>query len=398
MPTALNKALVLEVMGWTHDFAGWYKLFRKEQDAYVVAQNIRGYAAYGKDNWKLFMDRAAGSKFFIMKEKYRQGDHEVTRRLDLLLQDICKQYAARLNRAKRKYDEAMGAEEAAEGAAEEPQIPAAVPDVGWKKAVIIYLIDPEEDPKDANGKYLWRGETEIGVLNEPSMKELWALFAQYTPEGRHVREIWGAMSTPPAGGVPLSQQFLDTTEKVEAFFMLTASAPIFLMGVLSRLEGPNHRPNTPPGRRRTYLDPSNFAPPEEYQEIIEDKDLYISRHAGVGMKRLPVKDAAFETRLRLLRKKIRRLRETKAHLKAKHKAKYPDAIHSDDEASYYHLYYPTNGDALPTGAADFISRREKANEDATWAVANDLDHVWHPIGPRAEDNLQDGDGEFWDWE
>ena len=73
--------------------------------------------------------------------------------MDLLLQDICKQYAARLNRAKRKYDEAMGAEEAAEGAAaaEEPQNP---PDVGWKKVVIIYLIDPEENPKDINGKYL----------------------------------------------------------------------------------------------------------------------------------------------------------------------------------------------------------------------------------------------------
>src|SRR5258706_15331907 len=103
------------------------------------------------------------------------------------------------------------------------------------------------------------------------MKELWALFAQYTLKERHIYEIWGAMSTPSAGRVPLSQQFLDTTEKVEAFFMLTASAPIFLMGVLSRLKGPYHHPNTPPGRCRTYLDPSNFAPPEEYQEMIEDK-------------------------------------------------------------------------------------------------------------------------------
>ena len=49
MPTALNKALVLQVMGWTDNFSGWYKDFRKEQDGYVVSNNICGYAAYGKD-------------------------------------------------------------------------------------------------------------------------------------------------------------------------------------------------------------------------------------------------------------------------------------------------------------------------------------------------------------
>ena len=66
-------------MGWTDNLSGWSKEFRKEQDGYVVSNNIRGYAAYAKDNWKKFMDRAAESKFFIMKEKYRQGDQEVTR-------------------------------------------------------------------------------------------------------------------------------------------------------------------------------------------------------------------------------------------------------------------------------------------------------------------------------
>jgi hypothetical protein len=178
--------------------------------------------------------------------------------------------------------------------------------------------------------------------------------------------------------------------------------------VLNTLEGPNERPNTPPGRR-TYLDPANFAPPEEYKEIIEDKDLYISRRAGVGMKRMPIRDSGYETRLRRLRKKIRCLQDTKAHLKAKHKARYADAIHSDDEAPYYHMYYPSNGDGLPSGAADFISRRAQARVDAEaavaenrghhWAaVAQNRGHQWLPVGPRAEDNLQDEDGEFWDWE
>src|SRR5258706_9635742 len=123
------------------------------------------------------------------------------------------------------------------------------------------------------------------------------------------------------------------------------------------------------------------------------------------MKRMPIRDSGYETRLRRLRKKIRRLQDTKAHLKAKHKARYADAIHSDDEAPYYHMYYPSNGDGLPSGAADFISRRAQARVDAVaavaenrghhWAaVAQTRGHQWLPVGPRAEDNLQDEDGEF----
>ena len=55
-----------------------------------MANNIQGQLAYGKDNWKQFMDLAVESKYFIMKEKYRTEDKEVVRRLDLLLQDVCK--------------------------------------------------------------------------------------------------------------------------------------------------------------------------------------------------------------------------------------------------------------------------------------------------------------------
>ena len=84
----------------------------------------------------------------------------------------------------------------------------------FRKAVVIYLIDLKVNPatgvvsghpKDINGKYLSKGESEIGVVNEPSIKELWALFTQYGPAGRHLREIWGAISTPPTHSVPHSQ-------------------------------------------------------------------------------------------------------------------------------------------------------------------------------------------------
>ena len=62
MPTALNKAQVCIVMGWTDRFASFYTEFRKEQNTYVMANNIRGQLAYEKDNWKGFMDLAAESK------------------------------------------------------------------------------------------------------------------------------------------------------------------------------------------------------------------------------------------------------------------------------------------------------------------------------------------------
>ena len=78
--------------------------------------------------------------------------------------------------------------------ANKEHVPAAIC-AGFRKAVVIYLIDPEINlatglesghTKDINGKYLWKGESEIGVVNEPSIKELWVLFAQYILVGRHL--------------------------------------------------------------------------------------------------------------------------------------------------------------------------------------------------------------------
>ena len=246
-----------------------------------------------------------------MKEKYYTGDKEVIRRLDLLLQDVCKQYCARMNRSKRKYADVMGNEGEASTSLR-TDVPVDMPpvssasDPAWKKAVILYLVDPEVDPTPAGGlghpkvggKYEWVGDSEIGVLYEPTLSDIWKLFAQYVPDGRHVREIWGAMSTPivDAGGsrLPAEMQYLDTTQKVDGFFMLTQLQPIYLMAILSTLEGPNTRPNSPPPPRRAYLDPDKFAPSETYKKDLEDEDELISRCAGLGKKHLPWKNKAFE--------------------------------------------------------------------------------------------------------
>ena len=103
------------------------------------------------------MDLSSESKFFIMKDKYRLGDKEVVHWLDLLLQDVCKQYCACLNRSKWKYTEAMGDEgdtledDAVADAVASSIHPASSIQPAWMKAVMLYIVDPEVDPTPAGG-------------------------------------------------------------------------------------------------------------------------------------------------------------------------------------------------------------------------------------------------------
>jgi hypothetical protein len=393
MPTAMDKKVVMAVLGWTGRFEKWYLCFRKEVNEYVATHKIRGQLDYGKDRWKTFMNKMVkDSDFYIMKEQYKRGDKEVVRRTDLLLQDICKQYVQRMNRSKRKLEEALrddgdpSGDDAGVGpSSSSSKRVRADTDTKWSKAVVLYLVDPEVDPttaggaghpKTTDGKFAWCGESEIGVLYEPTLKEVWQLFEKYVPEGRHIREIWGAMDapTPDAGGhnVPQNTQYLDNSNKIDAFFQLTRSQPIYLLGALSTLEGPNRRANTPPPARRPYIDHKQFEPRGTYTDPASDSEAEYRRRAGQAPRRFPRKDEEFERRIRKLRLRIKALENTKDQLKTEHKKKFPDAIHSDDEGAFYHMFFPrANRDDtdLPVGAADFISRRAQAREDATIAYA-----------------------------
>ena len=91
METPLNKAETCRVMGWTDEYAYHYKGFRNEMEQHIIKHDIKGQQAVGRNAWSAFMNHAAKSKYFIMKGKYKNGDKEVKRRLDLLLQDVCKQ-------------------------------------------------------------------------------------------------------------------------------------------------------------------------------------------------------------------------------------------------------------------------------------------------------------------
>ena len=89
-------------------------------------------------------------------------------------------------------------------------------------------------------------------------------------------------------------------------------------------------------------------------------------------------------------------------MKGKHKKKYPDAIHLDDECEYYQMYYPSNSDDLPIDTADFVGQRAQARLDMQLARECRQDGPWVPFGPRAEDVGPPVDGEelegFWRWE
>ena len=323
MPTALDKTETCRVMGWTDEYAAHYKGFRSEMEQHIIKNDIKGQQAVGKVAWTTFMNYAATSKYFIMKSKYKNGDKDVKRRLDLLLQDVCKQWCAKLNRHKRKYDATPAASAAAatpsaddnDSDADEPPAKRRRTPAGFNKPVKIYIVDPDVDPlggaaghPKGGAKYKWIGQPLIGILYEPSMAEVWNLVAKCCPAGRYPREIWGAMDDPIAANnnLPNEQHFLADSNQVEAFFLMTKADPICLLAVLSTTEGAPPRPNSAAGVRHPYLVKDNFAPPEPYDEPDSDSEAIISRNAGMRAKRLPRKDAAFEERLREMRIRIRK--------------------------------------------------------------------------------------------
>lgn len=394
MPTALDKAETCRVMGWTHEYADHYKGFRNEMEQHIIKNDIKGPLAVGKNNWATFMNHAAQSKYFIMKAKYTNGDEVVKRRLDLLLQDVCKQWCAKLNRHKRKYDAtpAAPAARADDGKAEADERPTKTQRrsaAAFTKAVKIYIVNPIVDPNGgaaghpkAGGKYEWIGHPFIGTLYDSTMAEVWNLVAKYCPPGTHAREIWGAMTDPHADATnfPSEQQCLGDSNQVEAFFLMTTANPIYLLAVLSTSELVPPRPNTPANPIHPYLIESTFAPPEPYDEPDSDSEAVISRHADLRSKRLPRKDAAFEERLREMRIRIRKWKEAKAVVKRKHKALHPAAIHSDDEGEYFFMHFPADGSGVANDVDAFIARRPQAIIDEAADSANGNGPPYIPVG------------------
>ena len=61
-------------------------------------------------------------------------------------------------------------------------------------------VAPPGHPKNPAEKYVWIGDPFIGMLEEPTMAEVWKLVSKYCPARRHARQIWGSMDNLRANG------------------------------------------------------------------------------------------------------------------------------------------------------------------------------------------------------
>jgi len=147
----------------------------------------------------------------------------------------------------------------------------------------------------------------------------------YIPAGRKVRDFWGDLADPdPVNPTfPADATSLGADGDVSAFLRLTTAKSIRLLIVLHE----QGQANIAPG----YFSLNRFDPPVRYDEHDEDSDAVVRNAAGVRKRRRPNADHTFEQRIYELRYREKRQSGTKKYVKGKHKDKYPDAIHSDDE-------------------------------------------------------------------
>ena len=89
-----------------------------------------------------------------------------------------------------------------------------------KKAVSIYLIDPEVPAhRMAAGGWNWdmRGTRKLGILVDPTVNAIWKVVSNHIPAGRYVCEIFGALQNlQPATREPANWQRLEEDGAVAA--------------------------------------------------------------------------------------------------------------------------------------------------------------------------------------
>ena len=208
-------------------------------------------------------------------------------------------------------------------------------------------IGPPGHPKHMAGKYVWMGDQFIGMLEEPTMAEVWKLVSKCGPAGRHTRQIWGSMddlcTNSQEFNFPVEAQFLADSNQVEAFFLITKADLICLLAVPSTVE--IGHPNSAIGTtRHPLLDPNDFAPSKYFNKLDNNKETVVSKQLDSITKRLQQKDTGFEARIQHCRIKERKWQEVKRVLKWKHKVAHAVAIHSNNEGEYYHMYYPATAE------------------------------------------------------
>ena len=330
-----------------------YNALREELKSKLLQLNIRNKTTAGQDSWEEVRDFVGTHRLFPNKGFYNSTNErrqqEVRGAVNEFMLDCTKKLASA--RGKNKYVYRLNDAGDAAEEVEVPVIPQEDPGGAGrgaanfvKKPVHLILVDPDLvglavgiNTYDWNwGAFAPLGHTRsIATLKEPTIEEAVAAFADIVPPGRSLRIIWGAMDTPAVGGAPIEQHELITDPHINAFLMMTASVPIVLQGILHRAAavapGAAAGAQSPPPANRTYYEVQEAV--TMYEDAVtdsEEDDQYWVRKRK-KMRNLPRRDDNFEALLEKQRTRVVRQATILRTLKAAHKRRYPDAIHSEDE-------------------------------------------------------------------
>ena len=153
--------------------------------------------------------------------------------------------------------------------------------------------------------------------------------------------------------------------EVTGFLQMTKAHPIRLLLILHRNDGTRDTPEADP--TVPYFKPQHFDPPEMFDDPAEDTDALIRNTAGVGARRLPIKDYTFEERKWRIRKGIQRQQLLLLRMKREHYLKFPNGgtIDSDHEDFCYQAHLknpvPNNGHQLVKARQVLASGRQVTN-------------------------------------
>ena len=330
-----------------------YNALREELKSKLLQLNIRNKTTAGRASREEVRDFVGTHRLFPNKGFYNSANErrqeEVRAAVNEFMLDCTKKLASA--RGKNKYAYRLND---AGDAAEEVEVPV-IPQEGpggagrgavafIEKPVRLILVDPDLVGLAVGlNIYDWNwgavaplGHTRsIATLKEPTIEEAVAAFSDIVPPGRSLRIIWGAMDTPAVGGAPIEQHELISDPHINAFLMMTASVPIVLQGILHRAAavapGAAAGAQSPPPPNRNYYEVAEAVTifEDAVTDSEEDNQYWIRKRKK--MRNLPRRDDNFEALLEKQRTRVVRQATILRTLKAAHKKRYPDAIHSDDE-------------------------------------------------------------------
>jgi len=199
------------------------------------------------------------------------------------------------------------------------------------RSVRILICDPDLVTGPGGEPYMLRGphirKEYMAMLSGPTMEELVRACRKKLPAERFPREILGATESMLPDGNVTNVRLTDNEEVMAWLSETTEIRPLYVLAVLHRTpDGPLDGINTPvPLGDPAYL--SRITYDAHSDDEAPEQEL------GTRKRRnpFPTSDMGFERRLRDLRNQQKDIEREKTRIKVAHRAKFPDATHSDDE-------------------------------------------------------------------